>query len=102
MVQLAGGTPVFVAGPESKDYKLTPETLRPVLTSRTRLFLLTSPSNPSGVTYTPDEIRALAAVLQERDLWVMSDEIYDRLLFDGAKRRIDRRSPSIACRRPTR
>lgn len=83
MVGLAGGKPVFVAGPESKDYKLTPEALRSVITDRTKLFLLTSPSNPSGVTYTPSEIRALAGVLQDRDVWVMSDEIYDRLLFDG-------------------
>lgn len=83
MVGLAGGRPVFVAGPESKDYKLTPDALCSVLTDRTKLFLLTSPSNPSGVTYTPDEIRALAGVLQPRDVWVMSDEIYDRLLFDG-------------------
>jgi len=83
MVGLAGGVPIFVAGPEAKDYKLTPDTLRAVLTERTKLFLLTSPSNPSGVTYTPDEIRGLAGVLRDRDVWVMSDEIYDRLLFDG-------------------
>jgi aspartate aminotransferase len=83
IVKLAGGVPVFVAGPEENDYKLTPDDLRTVLTGRTRLLLVNSPSNPSGVTYSPVEIRALAEVLQGRDLWVVSDEIYDRLLYEG-------------------
>ncbi|MBI4719327.1 MAG: pyridoxal phosphate-dependent aminotransferase [Planctomycetes bacterium] len=80
---LAGGKPVYVAGPEERDYKLTPEVLRSALTDRTRLFFFNSPSNPSSVTYHPDEVRALATVLEDRDIWVLSDEIYDRLLFDG-------------------
>ncbi len=83
MVGLAGGTSVFVAGPAENDYKLTPAHLQRVLSPRTRLFLFNSPSNPSGVTYHPDEVRALAEVLAERDVWVLSDEIYDRLLFHG-------------------
>ncbi len=83
MVKLAGGAPVFVVGPEGNDYKLTPEHLRSALSDRTRLFILNSPSNPSGVTYHPNEIRALGEVLQDRDIWVISDEIYDRLLYDG-------------------
>lgn len=85
MVQLAGGKSVHVHGPEENDYKITPSLLESVLTSRTRLVILNSPSNPSGVTYHPDEIRSLAAVLQGRDLCVLSDEIYDRLLFGGQK-----------------
>ena len=85
MVRLAGGVPVFVAGPEEKDYKLTPDALRGVLSPRTRMFILNSPSNPSGVTYNPDETRALAGVLVDRDLVVLSDEIYDQLVYDGQK-----------------
>jgi len=85
MVQLTGGVPVFVAGPESNDYKLTPEHLRSALTPRTRMFVFNSPSNPSGVTYHPNEVRALAAVLQDREVIVLADEIYDRLLYDGQK-----------------
>lgn len=85
MVRLAGGVPVFAVGPEKNDYKLTPEILRSVLTPRTRMFILNTPSNPSGVTYHPEEVRALAQVLQDRDLIVLSDEIYDRLLYDGQK-----------------
>ena len=85
IVKLAGGEPVFVAGPEGSDYKLTPDELRLVLTDRTRVFILNSPSNPSGVTYSPREIRAIAEVLQDRGVWVISDEIYDRLLYDGQR-----------------
>jgi len=83
MVKLAGGVPVFVSGPESKDYKLTPDDLGGALTDKTKLIFINSPSNPSGVTYTPDEMRALASVLEDRSLVVISDEIYDQLLYDG-------------------
>ncbi len=83
IAKLVGGVPVTVAGRESNDFKLTPADLKPVLSNRTKLFVLTSPSNPSGVTYSPDELRALADVLHEYDLFVMSDEIYDRLVYDG-------------------
>jgi aspartate aminotransferase len=83
IVKLAGGTPVFVAGSESRDYKLSPEDLAKALTPRTRMVIMCSPSNPSGVTYHPDEIRALAKVLEDRDLIVLSDEIYDELLYHG-------------------
>jgi len=85
MVRLAGGVPVFAVGPEKNDYKLTPDILRSSLTSRTRMFILNTPSNPSGVTYHPEEVQALSQVLQNRDLIVLSDEIYDRLLYDGQK-----------------
>ena len=83
IVRLAGGTPVHVAGREERDFKLTSDLLRMSLTAKTRMFILNSPSNPSGVTYHPDEIRALASVLQEHDLIVFADEIYDRLIYDG-------------------
>jgi aspartate aminotransferase len=83
MVKLAGGIPVYVAGPEEHDYKLTPDRLKPVLSNRTKMFIFNSPSNPSGVTYDPDEVKALAKVLDERDVIVFSDEIYDQLLYNG-------------------
>ncbi|MBI1824941.1 MAG: pyridoxal phosphate-dependent aminotransferase [Planctomycetes bacterium] len=85
MARLAGGVPIHVRGPESSDFKLTPELVRSVMTPRTRIFLINSPSNPSGVTYHPDEIRALATELQKHDIVVISDEIYDRLLYHGQK-----------------
>lgn len=83
MIKLAGGVPVYVQGLEENDYKLGPDQLASAITDRTRAVLINSPSNPSGVTYAPDEIRALAQVLQDRDLMVISDEIYDRLLYGG-------------------
>ena len=83
IVKLAGGVPVFVAGSADRDFRLTPDDLRSVLTDRTRVFLFNSPSNPSGATYSPDEVRALADTVRDRDLCVISDEIYDRLVYDG-------------------
>lgn len=85
MVKLAGGTPIFIEGPEDNDYKLTPDIMRAALTERTRIVVLTSPSNPSGVTYDPAELRAIAEVLQDRKLIVFSDEIYDRLVYGDQK-----------------
>jgi len=85
IVKLAGGVPVFANGREENGYKLTPGELNAALTDKTRLVFINSPSNPSGVTYDPDEMRALAEVLQDRDVMVISDEIYDRLLYHGQK-----------------
>ena len=83
MVKLAEGTPVIVSTTAANDYKITPDQLRQAITPRTKLFILNSPSNPTGSVYTPDEIRALAEVVVEKDILVVSDEIYERLLYDG-------------------
>ncbi len=83
IAKLAGAKPVFAVGRAEDDYKLTPEDLDKAITPKTRMFLMNSPSNPSGVTYSPDDIRALAQVLEGRDVLVLCDEIYDRLLYDG-------------------
>ena len=83
MVKLAEGTPVIVSTTAANDYKITPDQLREAITPRTKLFVLNSPSNPTGSVYTPDEIRALAEVVVEKDILVVSDEIYERLLYDG-------------------
>lgn len=84
MVRLAEGTPVIVPTRAENGYKLTPDDLRQAITPRTRLFVLNSPSNPTGMVYTPDEIRALAEVVVYHDIFVVSDEIYENLLYDGA------------------
>ncbi|MGP1371557.1 MAG: pyridoxal phosphate-dependent aminotransferase [Almyronema sp.] len=84
MVKLAGGTPVIVPTDLASGFKITPEQLRNAITPKTRLFVMNSPSNPTGMVYTPDEIRALAAVVVEADIWVVSDEIYEKILYDGA------------------
>lgn len=85
MVKLAGGTPVIVQTKTANNFKITPEQLQQAITPRTRFFVLNSPSNPTGVVYQPDEIRALAQVVVENNIWVVSDEIYEKLLYDDAK-----------------
>lgn len=85
MVKLAGGTPVIVSTTLENGYKITPEQLRQAITPKTKLFVFNSPSNPTGMVYTPDEVRALAQVVVEQDLMVVSDEIYEKLLYDGAE-----------------
>jgi len=85
MVTLAGGKSVIVATDAASGFKITPEQLRSAITPQTRLFVLNSPSNPTGMVYTPEEIRALAAVVAEADITVVSDEIYEKLLYDGAE-----------------
>jgi aspartate aminotransferase len=85
MVKLAGGTPVMVPTDAANGYKITPQQLRQAITPNTRLFILNSPSNPTGMVYTPAEVRALAEVVVEHDIYVVSDEIYEKLLYDGAE-----------------
>ena len=85
MVKLAGGTPVIVETTAESDYKITAEQLQQAITPKTRLFVLNSPSNPTGMVYAPDEIRALAEVIVKADIWVVSDEIYEKILYDGAE-----------------
>jgi len=85
MVKLAGGTPVIVQTETANNFKITPEQLQQAITPRTRFFVLNSPSNPTGVVYKPDEIRALATVVVENNISVVSDEIYEKLLYDDAK-----------------
>jgi len=87
MVKLAGATPVIVPTTDKTEFKVTPDQLEAAITPRTRLFVLNSPSNPTGSVYTPEEIKALGDVCVERDVLIMSDEIYEHLLYDGAKHR---------------
>ena len=85
MVKLADGTPIIVDTLAENNYKITPEQLDKAITPRTKLFVLNSPSNPTGMVYTPDEIRALAKIIVERDIFVVSDEIYEKILYDDAE-----------------
>lgn len=85
MVKLAGGVPIIVQTDASTDYKITPDQLRAAITTHTKLFILNSPSNPTGIVYTPTEIKALAEVVVEQDLLVVSDEIYEKIIYDGSE-----------------
>jgi aspartate aminotransferase len=85
MVTLVGGVPVIVTTDATTGYKITPEQLRKSITPKTKLFILNSPSNPTGMVYTPDEIKALAQVVVDADIFVVSDEIYEKILYDGVE-----------------
>lgn len=85
MVTLAGGVSVIVSTTAESGYKITPDQLRNACTPKTKLFILNSPSNPTGMVYSPDEIRALAAVVVEQDILVVSDEIYEKILYNNAQ-----------------
>jgi len=82
MVKLASGKPVIVPTDAATGYKITPELLAAAITPQTKLFILNSPSNPTGMVYSPAEIKALAEVVVERDILVVSDEIYEKIIYD--------------------
>ena len=84
MVLLAGGTPVIAETRAENNYKLTASDLRAALSSATKWFIFNSPSNPTGAGYSEDELRALTDVLLDfPNVWVMSDDMYEHLAFDG-------------------
>ncbi|MCF4968134.1 pyridoxal phosphate-dependent aminotransferase [Nostoc sp. CMAA1605] len=85
MVTLVGGKPVIIQTDAATGYKITPEQLKQAITPKTKLFILNSPSNPTGMVYTPEEIKALAKVIVDADIYVVSDEIYEKILYDGAE-----------------
>ncbi len=85
MVRLAGGTPVLLPTDESDGFKVRPEALRKALTPKTKMILFNSPSNPTGAVQEESEFRALSPVLESTNAWILSDEIYERLVYGGAK-----------------
>src|ERR1019366_1002090 len=85
MVKLAGAKPVILQTSDKTEFKVTPKQLRAAITPNTRLFVLNSPSNPTGSVYTPEETKALGDICVEKNVLIMSDEISERLLYDGAK-----------------
>jgi len=83
--RLVGGEPVIVPTSPASGLKLTPEELRRAITPRTRLLYLNTPANPSGMVYSREELAALAEVAVEHGVWVLSDEVYEKLVYDGAE-----------------
>lgn len=84
MTKLAEGVPVIIPSSIHNDFKVTPEDLRKSITEKSKVFLFSSPCNPSGTIYTRDELKALADVLAEKDdLYIISDEIYEQINFVG-------------------
>lgn len=83
-VKLAGGKPVFIEGLESNGFKVTAEQLEAAISEKTRAFILNSPSNPTGAMYTDEELHELGQVCIKHDILIVSDEIYEKLVYDGA------------------
>ncbi|MGD9126500.1 MAG: pyridoxal phosphate-dependent aminotransferase [Planctomycetia bacterium] len=83
LVELTGAKPVIVETLQENDFKLTEDQFRAAITDRTKLLVLCSPSNPTGSMYTPDDLGVLADVAIEKDLLVLADEIYERLVYPG-------------------
>jgi aspartate aminotransferase len=82
---LAGGTPVIIPTTVADDFKITGDLLRRYLTPKTKGIILNSPCNPTGAVYTPAELEDLARVLLDTDLFIITDEIYEHIIYDGLK-----------------
>lgn len=82
-VKLAGGRPVIVETSEERLFKVSPEQLERAITDKTKLFLLNSPSNPTGMIYTRDELQALGDICLTHGIGIVSDEIYEQLIYEG-------------------
>lgn len=83
IIELAGGIPVILETSEESGFKMTPSQLEKALGKKTRAIILNSPSNPTGATYSRDELEKLAAVLEKRDIAIISDDIYESIVYDG-------------------
>ncbi len=83
LIKLTGATPKIIATREEDGFKLTPEAFRAAITPKTRMLLLCNPSNPTGSCYTRAELEALADIAIKKNLFVVADEIYERLVYDG-------------------
>jgi aspartate aminotransferase len=82
MVRLCGATPVFIHTDEESGFKITPGLLKEAITKKSKVLLLNSPCNPTGAVYRKDELFALARVVEGRDIVVISDEIYEKILYE--------------------
>lgn len=81
IVVLAGGQPVIVDTKEKDEFKMKPEQLKAAITKHTRAVIINSPSNPTGAAYTPEELKAIAAVLLDKDILIISDDIYEKIYY---------------------
>lgn len=85
MVRLAGGTPVLVETKESTGWKMTPEQFEGAMTPATKMVIINSPGNPTGAVYTKEELLALGEIALEEDIVILSDEIYEKLVYGETK-----------------
>ena len=85
MVRLAGGIPVIVETTEENEWKITAQDFENAMTPCTKMIIINSPGNPTGSVYTREELRAISEVAAEEDIFILSDEIYEKLTYDGAE-----------------
>ena len=85
MIRLAGAEPVIVETSEEEGFKMRPEALEEAVTERTKAVIINSPSNPCGAVYGREDLEAIAEVALRHDLWIISDEVYEHILYDGLK-----------------
>ena len=85
IVKVCGGVPVYVRASKRTGFKITPEQLKAAITPKTKLFIFNSPCNPTGAVYSEREVRALAEVCEAADILVLSDEIYEKLIYGEGK-----------------
>jgi aspartate aminotransferase len=83
MVKLADAIPIYIIGNEHEQYKITPDQLEKSLTNNTKVLILNSPSNPTGAIYNRAELTAIAEVCKKHDILIVSDEIYEKLIYDS-------------------
>jgi len=82
LVEMAGGTPVFVETEEEHKFKITPQQLKKVINEKTKALIINSPNNPTGTVYTKKDLEDIAEIAVSNDLYIISDEIYEKLLYD--------------------
>ena len=85
MVRLVGAEPVIVPTSERNAWKMRPEDFENAMTPRTKMLIMNTPGNPTGSVYTREELEAIVNVAAEEDIYVLSDEIYEKLVYDDAK-----------------
>jgi aspartate aminotransferase len=83
MMDMTGAKMVNIRCGSDQDYKMTPEQLEAAITPKTKMLIFNNPSNPTGMVYTKEEIKALGDILEKHDIWIVSDDIYDKMIFDG-------------------
>jgi len=84
-IKLAGASPKIIQTDKANSYKITPEQLKKAITEETAMLVINSPNNPGGFTYTPEELAELAKILEGTDVMVLSDEIYEKLVYGDTK-----------------
>ena len=85
VVKVCGATPVYIDCKKENKFKFTAEELKAAITPKTKMLIFNSPSNPTGAVYTEEEVRAIAKVCEEAEIFVLSDEIYEKLCYNGVK-----------------